>query len=303
MSLVPEIELIVFDKRGGAAEYRRLLAQLAGREFDVMLHLQLAIRASLASLAVRAPVKLGFDLARAREAQWLFTTHRIAPRVREHVLDSMMGFAEALGATDRVPRWDFPVPPDADAWARDATGGAERLLVISPCSSFAPRNWTAARYAAVAEHAVRAHGLAVVVTGSPADAERRMAAEIERLAAVPVINLAGKDTLPRLLALLRRAEVLVSPDSGPAHMATMVGTPVVGLYAATNPARSGPYLSRDLCVDRFAEASRRFRGCEPAQLPWATKIHEPGVMELIEVDDVVAKLDEALARRAAVRPA
>ena len=73
---------------------------------------------------------------------------------------------------------------------------------------------------------------------------------------MPLVNQIGKDTLPQLLALLARARVLVTPDSGPAHMATMVGTPVVGLYAATNPARSGPYLSAHWCVNAYPEAAR-----------------------------------------------
>jgi heptosyltransferase I len=74
----------------------------------------------------------------------------------------------------------------------------------------------------------------------------------------------------------------------------MVGTPVVGLYAATNPARSGPYLSGQWCVNAYPEAARTFRGVEPEQLPWTHKIEEPGVMELIGIDQVTAKLDQLL---------
>jgi heptosyltransferase I len=80
-------------------------------------------------------------------------------------------------------------------------------------------------------------------------------------------------------------------------MATMVGTPVVGLYAATNPARSGPYLSGRWCVDAYARAARAFRGCDPQQLPWGHKIEEPGVMDLIQVDEVTARIDELLGSR------
>jgi heptosyltransferase I len=119
-------------------------------------------------------------------------------------------------------------------------------------------------------------------------------AAIEQAAHAPLINQIGKDTLPQLLALLGRARAIVTPDSGPAHMATMVGTPVIGLYAATNPARSGPYLSRQWCVDAYAEAARRFRKRAPEELPWTEKIEEPGVMDLIEVDRVTAKLDDLL---------
>jgi heptosyltransferase I len=118
-----------------------------------------------------------------------------------------------------------------------------------------------------------------------------------------VINQIGRDTLPQMLALLERAAVLVAPDSGPAHMAAMVRTPVVGLYAATNPARSGPYLSRPWCVNAYPEAARRFRGRPPERLPWTEKIEERGVMDLIKVEQVMAKLDQALQYAARPGPA
>jgi heptosyltransferase I len=96
---------------------------------------------------------------------------------------------------------------------------------------------------------------------------------------------------------MARATAIVTPDSGPAHMATLVGLPVIGLYAATNPARSGPYLSRAHCVDRYADAARAFLGREPADLPWTTKIERPGVMDLVTVDDVRGRLNGLLAAR------
>jgi heptosyltransferase I len=135
----------------------------------------------------------------------------------------------------------------------------------------------------------------VILAGGPSEVERQMGVDIERACRAPLINQIGKDTLPELLALLARARLLVTPDSGPAHMATMVGTPVVGLYAATNPARSGPYLSGRWCVNAYAEAARVYRGVEPEELPWTHKIEEPGVMELIRVAEVNAKIDELLA--------
>jgi heptosyltransferase I len=88
--------------------------------------------------------------------------------------------------------------------------------------------------------------------------------------------------------------VLLSPDSGPVHIASALGTPVVGVYAATWARRSGPYRSLDLTVDRYAEAARRFRGKEPEELRWGHRIEEPGVMDLVTVDDVVEKLEQAV---------
>jgi len=302
MCLAGDIELVPFDKRAGLAGIARLRRQLADRRFDVLLHMQLSLRSSLVSTAVRAPVRLGFDSARAREGQWLFTTHRIPEREHEHVLDSLFGFAEALGVHDREPRWDLPLPAEARDYASAVIPDSRPTLVISPCSSHPRRNWFAARYAAVADHAVRAHGMRVVLVGSPAPAERKMADAIIAGAREPLVDTVGRDTLPQLLALLERATAVLTPDSGPAHMATMVGTPVIGLYAATNSARSGPYLSRQWCVDRYAEAARRFRGREVAEIPWTTKIERPGVMELIETADVTAMLDRLLQARASQSP-
>ena len=297
LGLIEGVEFITVDKRAGLATGRELRARLAGRRFDVLLHMQLALRASLISRLVPASLRLGFDRARARELQCLFTNARIPARSREHVLDSFFGFLVALGITERTLRWDVPLPAEARDYAARLVPDARPTLLISPCSSHVLRNWRPERYAAVADYAAERHGMRVILAGGPSPIERDTGAAIERAARTPLVNQIGRDTLPQLLALLARATVLLSPDSGPAHMATMVGTPVIGLYAATNPERSGPYLSRRWCVNAYAEAARRFRGCEPERLPWSTKIEQPGVMDLIEVRQVTARLDELLAWR------
>jgi heptosyltransferase I len=296
MKLVEGVELITVDKRAGLSGFRNLREQLRRRQFDVLLHMQLAIRASVMAQQVSAPIKVGFDRARARELQWLFTNAQIAPDSRQHVLDSFFGFIAALGVQERVLRWDVPLPPDAVAYAESLIPDTRPTLVISACSSHPLRNWAPERYAAVADYACREHGMRIILAGGPTRLERETGIAIESLldTKTKVINQVGKDTLPQLLALLSRARVLLAPDSGPVHMATMVGTPVIGLYAATNPARSGPYLSRQWCVDAYAQAAVRFCGKTPGGLPWTRKIEEPGVMELITVPQVTAKIDELL---------
>jgi heptosyltransferase I len=297
MQLIEGVEFITVAKHSVSGSRRALRAQLAGRRFDVLLHMQLALRASLLAQCVPATIKLGFDRPRARELQWLFTNARIAARRREHVLDSFFGFSAALGIPERLLRWDLPLPEEARAYAARLIPDTQPTLVISPCSSHALRNWRAERYAAVAAHAIHRHRMRVILAGGPSELERRTGAAIEQASGVPLVNQIGQDTLPQLLALLARATVLLTPDSGPAHMATMVGTPVIGLYAATNPARSGPYLSRGWCVDAYARAARAFRGCDAAELPWTHKIEEPGVMDLISVEEVSARLDQLLGSR------
>jgi heptosyltransferase I len=297
MSLVPGVELLTVDKRRFVAELVRLRTLLAARRFDLLLHLQASMRASLVSTLVRAPVKLGFDRARARELQWLFTNRRIAPRRREHVLDSFMGFLDAVGITQHPPVWDLTLPPDALAYARAVIPDRQPTLLVSACSSHTLRNWRARRYALVCDHAARRWNMRVILCGGPGAIERRMGEAILSHAVSKPVDQIGRDTLPQMLALLGAATVLLSPDSGPAHMAGMVGTPVIGLYAATNPARSGPYFSRQWCVDRFPQAAREFLGHEPEQLPWNVKIEKPGVMDLIEPSAVIETLDRLMQDR------
>jgi heptosyltransferase I len=301
LALVPEIEFITFDKRKGLEELKRFRATMRARRFDLLLHMQHALRASLLSTYVRAPVKLGFDRARARELQWFFTTHRIHSRAREHVLDGFFGFAEALGVHDRLMQWNFPIPDEARSYAQQllghGCGNARPVLVISPCSSHPRRNWRAEYYAQVADHAARVHRMHVVVCGGPGETERAMGEAIVKLAQEPLTNTVGQDTLPQMLAVLERAEALVSPDSGPVHMATAVGTPVIGLYAATNPERSGPYFSRSNCVNRYDEAARRYLGKPASSIAWTTRIEKPGVMDLVPPEEVIRKLDGIMRQR------
>lgn len=297
LGLIPEIEFITFNKRGGLRELMRFRRLMRGRRFDLMLHMQTAFRASMVSTYIPARVKLGFDRARARDMQWLFTSHRIEHRPREHVLDSFFGFAEELGVHDRILRWDIPLPESALEYARTVVEENRRVLLISPCSSHPRRNWRAEHYAKVADHATRMHGMRVVLTGGRSALEQSMGQAIEQAAQQPLINAIGRDTLPQMMALLKRAAVLITPDSGPAHMATAVGTPVIGLYAATNPERTGPYFSRSSCVNKYAEAAQQFLHKRPEQLPWITKIEKPGVMDLIRPEEVISKLDGALRQK------
>ena len=293
------IEFIIFDKAKGLGAFRSLRRTLRSRHFDLLLHMQMSLRASLASsLAIRAPVKLGFDRQRAHDWQWLFSNRRIPYRPRQHVMDSFFGFAEACGVTQRMMHWDIPVPPEAQVFARDQIPDNTPALVISPCANARFRNfrnWHAERYAAVADYAADKLGLRVLLSGGTSAVEREYAAAIVQAAHIRPVNLIGQTNLKQLLALLSRAIMLISPDSGPVHMATAVGTPVIGLYAATNPDRAGPYLSQRWRVNRYPEAMLKFNRMDAEKAQWGTRVRNPEAMDLISVTDVTNKLDECIA--------
>jgi heptosyltransferase I len=293
---IPEIEFIEFDKQAGWSGRSAVRRALGKQTFDLLLHMQFAWRASQLAAAVRARIKLGYDRERALDLQWLFTSDRIEAVPREHVMDGLFGFARRCGVTDREYRWDIPVPDSARDCARRVIPDGVDTLIISPCSSHPLRNWNAAGYAAVADYAVRNLGLRAIICGGRSELEQRAGKDIAASMRERCTNLVGQDTLLEFYATLARARVILTPDSGPAHMATSLGIPVVGLYAATNPARSGPYFSLDLCASQFDEAARLFRGKSARDLPWRTKIERDGVMDLIQPAQVIEKLSAALAR-------
>jgi len=105
------------------------------------------------------------------------------------------------------------------------------------------------------------------------------------------LDLVGKDTLKQALALYERATLVLTPDAGPLHMANAMGTPVLGLHACTDAERSGAYSDRRWSVNRYDEAARRFLGKPASELPWGKRVELPGVMDLITVDEVVAKFE------------
>ncbi len=292
---IPGVEFIVFDKKAGLSAYRGLRRTLRGRRFDLLLHMHASMRANLVSRFVRSPYRLGFDRERARDRQWLFTNHRIEPASRPHVLDGFFGFAEHCGIAGRVMRWDIPLADADRAMAADTLRGP--ALLISPCSSQRLRNyrnWRVENYARVATHAARVHGLQIVLTGGNTGLERRYAAEIAAACETPVTELVGQTSLKQLLALIERATVVLCPDSGPAHMATAAGTPVIGLYATSNPGRTGPYLSQQWVVNRYPEAVAAEFGKDIGDLRWGTRVRDPRAMDLIATDDVIATLDRLL---------
>jgi len=287
---LPGVEFIVFDKSRGWRGFAELRSHLGARRFDALLHMQVALRANLVSALVRARVRVGYDAARAKDLHGLFVNRRIAARAGEHVLDAMASFLEPLGLKQTRVQWDIPVPDSADEFAERCLPGDAKTLLVSPCSSHRLRNWRPERYAAVMDRAAT-RGWRVALCGGPSAYEREFGDEILRLCRDAPIDLIGKDTLKQFLALCRRSHLVLTPDSGPMHMANAVGTAVLGLHAASNPARSGPYSDRSWCVDRYDAAARKFLGKPASEIAWGTKVEYAGVMDLIETDAVIERFE------------
>ncbi len=290
---LPNVEFIQFNKSLGINAYRETLSALKGRKFDALLACQVSLRANILSTLIPARRKIGYDNTRAKDFHSLVVNERIST-AKVHVLDSFFQFIEHLGVTQKCLDWSLPIPDSAHAFAEQHIPNHKPVLAISPCSSHPLRNWNVEGYVKVANHAIRKHGMQIVLLGGHSELEKHYGEAITSHLAAPPVNLIGKDTLKKLLAVIQRCTVLVSPDSGPAHMATCVNTPVIALHAASNSLRSGPYKSLHHCVDRYTQAAEVYLKKSVEQIKWGTKIEKLGVMDLIQADDVIIKLDQLL---------
>jgi heptosyltransferase I len=292
---LPGVHFVEYDKKTGLAGMRALRKQLRelapGGRFDALLQMQVAARANLLSAFIPAKRRIGYDRSRSKDLHGLFINERIPDRPGIHVLDAIGSFCEPLGLKQTQVRWDLPVADAAREWAQSQwVEDGRPTLLISPCSSHALRNWRADRYAAVADHA-GSRGWRVVLCGGRSQLERDTTDAILAATTSPALDLVGKDTLKQLPALLERADLVMTPDSGPMHIANAMGAKVLGLHAASNPARSGPYSNRRYCVDRYDDAARKYLRKPASDLKWGTKIEHEGVMDLVTVHDAIAAFE------------
>ena len=295
MKGLPDVEFIIFDKSKGLKAFLELKKALKGKDFDLLLHLQEALRSSIATLFIKAKVKLGYNKKDCQDSQWIFTNERIEYKPRIHYMERLLLFTEALELTPPIIEWNIPVNDYDKATALAQFPKDKPFVVISPCSSVVKnnyRNWTPERYAEITKIIKTQFNHEVVLTGGNSEQEKQMGNFIQLNSKVEVTNLIGKLNLKQLLVALKEAKAVISPDSGPAHMANSVGTPVIGLFYSSNPDFTGPYNNRDWIVNRYPDALREYSNTTIEKAKWGQRVRTPDAAELITIEDVMAKLQK-----------
>ena len=301
------IDFIVFDKAAGLFSYRELNKQLkhvlADKTFDVLLHMQLSLRASVASLFIPAKIKLGFDKTRAKDLQSVFCNQHISPdSIRQHVLDSFLEFPRYFGL-EPVMEWSLPVSQSAISSIQKRLAMKEstrdkKLFVINPCAvakSKNWRNWSVEGYAAIADFVTNRYHMQVVLSGGNSQLEKDTAEDILFLcgSAKPK-NLVGSTSIDELVALLRLADIVLAPDTGPVHIASALDTDTIGLYASTNPDRAGPYNHKQYVVNKYPQALLKYNNKTVKDAAWGERIKTAECMQLITVDDVIQQIENII---------
>ena len=276
-------EIVVFQKSNGWRALFDMRRAFADRRFDIVLALQVYFKAGLVAAILRADEKLGFDRARARDLNWLFTTRRIPPHAPQHVQDQYFEFLAALGIPYEPVTWDLgPWPPER-ARQRELLAGLDRpaaSLVIG--ASHPQKDWLPERWAELAGALRSDFGLEPVLAGGRSarelETERVIAAKLGR-APRSTLGVPLRD----LIAWLDGSALVVSLDTGPLHMAVALDRPVISLMGYNNPKRVGPYRKfHDLLVDAYGEPGEDYP---------VTIAHRLDRMPTITVRDVLDRVE------------
>lgn len=246
-------DVVLFHRDRGLAAYPEVRSQLATRSFDLVMALQVYFKAGVVTSLTRSPIKLGFDRARARDLNWLFTTHRIPPHEPQHVQDQYFEFLDAMGVPHGEAAWNLAPTAEERATAAALLEGRPRPVIGLVVGTSKPaKNWPADRYGELAVRLDKELGATVVLLGGPSPVEQAAAAAILAATNRPV-NALGSG-IRGLVGLLTACDVVVSPDTGPYHMCVAMNVPAVGLYGYTNPKRVGPYRRfQELVIDAYGD--------------------------------------------------
>ncbi|MDA9181171.1 glycosyltransferase family 9 protein [Gammaproteobacteria bacterium] len=293
------IQFIVFDRNNTLKSYFSIYMKLKKIKFDVMFIMQVSLRANIISLLIESKIKIGYDLNRSSDLHSIFSNRKIQSSKHSHVVDVFLSFLNVLSIekSNFIYKWDIEERITKKELFEKFFGLQDKYFVLSPCSRSANRNWLVDRYAAVADYININFGIQCVLSSSSNSFEEEFVKDIVSSMKSKPLNLSGRTNLHELYSLVKNSELLISPDSGPIHIATCADKPVIGLYGVTNTVRAGPYNSRDLCIDKYNQALLKYKGLESHQAKWRYKNNNKNVMSLISTEEVIKKIDKYFKER------
>ena len=279
---------------GGPTSLLAIVRLLRQSRYDIVIDMQGLSKSAIIARSAGAGRVIGFAPRYLREplARFFYTETfdpgrggMFSPTETRHVVEINLGLLTTLGIAVAPP--EFPIEVrDGSVYAdvHAQTGGAYALL--NPGAAWPNKRWPPARLGAVAAAIRDRHGLPSIVLWGPG--ERELAADVAAHAG-GAASVAPQTTIADIVSLARHARVMVSGDTGPTHIASAVGTPVVGIYGPTRPERNGPLLPGDVSVSRAATCQcHHLRRC---------RLEKMCLLD-ISVDEVVDAVDRRLGIRA-----
>ena len=276
-------EIIEFAPRGGLSAWTGIRQSLKSRAFDVVLDLQVALKAGLLTALIDAPVKVGFDRRRARDLNWLFTNDKVTPHANQHVQDQYFEFLDHLGVPRGPVEWGLgPWPNEHGVLASVLPDAPKRFASIAVATSKPDKDWPAERWAEVIDALRDNYGIESVLVGGRSPVERAAEETIMARARYTPRSTLGC-SLREMVSVLDASTLVLSPDTAPMHIANALGRPVIALFGATDPKRTGPYgKSQELVVNAFSDP------VDPQGIIMDRRL---GRVKTIRTEDVLAKVE------------
>jgi heptosyltransferase-1 len=259
------------------------LSELRGIRYDAAIDFQGAVRSALLARWSGAPIVYGSAQSHENAASMFYTRQVLLKTNNTHVIEQALALAGAIISTAgirtkivstamRERQVEFPVDPDTESKVAGLTAGVNDFAILSPGAGWGAKRWPAERYGEVAKELAK-DGLYSLVNYGPGE---------EKLAEVVEAGSGGAArktlcSISELIALTRRAQLLIGGDTGPMHLAAALKIPVVAIFGPTDPARNGPFETRSIVLRSGRSVTDHGRRREP----------EPGLLE-ITAGDVVA---------------
>ena len=274
---IKKIRFIIIDKNKTIQSILNLKNTIKGERFDVLLHMQRSLRSKLLSLFIRADKKLNYSNVKMPK--------------ETHVLDSFFYFLKHIGIQEVLLDWslDIGIPNKINV------DGIRKYIVFNPFTSsrrFNYREWDLQNYEYVAEHLSKKYNLHSIMVGGNSDYEIESSKKLSSKNFIS--NLVGKTNLEELCTIIKGCEFYIGPDSGTLHIASMFSKPTLGLFATSNPKRTGPYQNQKYVINKYNEAIRIYKNTSIEKVKWGTRVRNKKAMSLINVEDVIKMVDKLL---------
>ena len=277
------INFVVIDKNDTINSIMQLRSYFKDQNFDVVFHMQKSLRSKLIANIIKGRVDVTFNEIETDS---------------NHVLDHFFKFLEKINITDKFLDWkiDELLSNEKNNSINKNMNKSVPFITINPFTSTRNNNfreWDFDNFLTLSEYCKNEYSLNTVLLGKTSQEKFN---EIENYLDnnQSIINLINKTSLLEMLSILNKSQFYIGPDSGTLHMARMLDLPVIGLYATSNPLRTGPYCKLEYTINKYPQALETFLDKKIDNVKWGERVRNRKAMKLIKIDDVKAQIKKVM---------
>ena len=288
---IKNVEFIVINKKNILETIMILLKLRKRKYFDALLHMQVSLRSNLMTLFIKATRKIGFDKSKSKNFHSLFINETIDSSGNTHVLETFFYFLSKIGVKEREYSKDISIKDSKIS----VLTAKEKYIVFNPFTSsrkFNYREWDINNYKIIIDYLANNYNINSVIIGGHSKYELEKSILFNKKN--NLTNMVGKTNLQDIYNLIKLSELYIGPDSGTLHIASMLLKPVIGLYATSNPLRTGPYYEMKYTINKYPEALMMFNKKTEDTAKWGERVRNKNAMSLIKTQDVIDSIDKIL---------